>query len=440
LARKDRPLAINPQFLTILRVIVITIIRDYVIGLFQLGATMAPYLLLGFLLAGFAHAWFPKNWIRKHLGGNGWFESIKASLFGIPLPVCSCGVIPLAKELKKRGAGNAGVTAFLISTPQTGVDSITATAGLMGWPFAVIRVLVAFASGVMAGGIVSLFERGSSRVLPAVTSENEHTAQSRSLGSILYYGLVELPGELRQSLLLGLAIAAMIATWLPGLSSLTADSPQWVAYLGVLLLSVPLYVCSTGSIPIAFALITAGFSPGTALIFLVAGPSTSMITLTTMTRIVGWRNTVVYLATLAILGVSAAALLDQTNLSTNMQEALCHSHEQSNHWFEWFCLTILLLALLFEPLRSLMKNPGNRMVPSASSNTTWVMQVEGMGCKKCVAKVTHLLETIPGIQQVSVDLDSSTVTFSASAPNREGISTLLASEDYQVKSFNKTSE
>jgi uncharacterized protein len=420
-------------------VIVTTIIRDYFIGLLQLGATMAPYLLLGFLLAGFAHAWFPKNWIRKHLGGNGWVESIKASLFGIPLPVCSCGVIPLAKELKKRGAGNAGVTAFLISTPQTGVDSITATAGLMGAPFAVIRVLVAFTSGVVAGGIVSLFERATTRVLPDVTAQDQHSAQPRSLGSILYYGLVELPGELRRSLILGLAIAAIIAAWLPGLSSLTADSPRWIAYMGVLLLSVPLYVCSTGSIPIAFALITAGFSPGTALIFLVAGPSTSMVTLTTMTRIVGWRNTAVYLATLAVIGVSAAMILDQTNLSTSMQEALCHSHEQSNHWFEWICLAILLSALFFEPLRSLMNKQDKPQEPSAIADSTWTMQVDGMGCKKCIAKVTRLLESVSGVQNITVDLASSTVTFSAISADREKITNTLASEEYLVKSFTKAS-
>ena len=120
---------------------------------------MSPYLLLGFLAAGILHTFVPQSIYAKHLAGSDWRSVAKAALFGIPLPLCSCGVLPSAVSLRNNGASRASSTSFLIATPQTGVDSIAATYSLLGLAFAVIRPVAALVTALFGGMLVARVER-----------------------------------------------------------------------------------------------------------------------------------------------------------------------------------------------------------------------------------------------------------------------------------------
>lgn len=401
-----------------------------------LTAEMAPYLLLGFLLAGITHAFFPKEWIKTHLGGNGFMQSFKASLFGVPLPVCSCGIIPLAKELKKTGASNAGVAAFLASTPQTGVDSIAATAGLMGWPFAIMRVVVAFFSGIFTGTLIGISEKRTGSHLNKMEPVKQSGIKpNRSIPKILHYSLIELPGDIRSSLTLGLLIAACISLFLPELSKFSNDGNIWISYMGVILLAVPLYVCSTGSIPIAIALITSGFSPGAALIFLIAGPATNIVTLVTMTEIIGWKNTGLYLFSVIGIAFFSAVLIDSSIVSMDIGAHMGHIHESGITWFQWICFSLLVFSIFydftFQTIRKVLKKRSS----AHSTNINWnhyQLKVKGMGCKKCAAKITGIIEGMKNHKSIEIDLAEGIVRFEAEKMDSEFISEKLSDEGYTV--------
>jgi len=403
--------------------------------LISLTAQMAPFLLLGFLLAGVTHAFFPREWIKTHLSGNGFMQSLKASFFGVPLPVCSCGIIPLAKELKKSGASNPGVASFLASTPQTGVDSIAATVGLMGWPFAIIRVVVAFVSGIFTGTLIGIADHslntpGNNTAAPAAANP-----KNRSITGILRYSLIELPADIRGSLTMGLLIAALISLVLPDYSSVSSEQSVGLTYLGVMALAIPLYVCSTGSIPIAIALITSGLTPGAALIFLIAGPATNIVTIVTMGDIIGWRNTVLYL--LSVIGIAwlSAGLVDSTLLSIDLTQNLAHIHDHGISSFQWLCVVILVGSLFYQKVKlSLLRI--TKIIKHRDSDLQWnryELDVDGIGCKKCAAKVTGILESLDSHRAVEVDVENGKVKYEANELKQDLITEKLSVEGYRVK-------
>ncbi len=402
--------------------------------LVSLTAEMAPYLLLGFLLAGITHAFFPREWIKTHLNGSGLVQSIKASIFGVPLPVCSCGIIPLAKELKKSGASNPGVASFLASTPQTGVDSIAATAGLMGWPFALLRVVVAFVSGISIGTTIGAVEKSLGQSNAQLPTASKDPQKSRSIWSILHYSLIELPSDIRNSLTLGLLIAALISVILPDFTSVSVSQSNWLSYFGVMALAIPLYVCSTGSIPIAIALITSGLSPGAALIFLVAGPATNIVTIVTMGDIIGWRNTFIYL--FGVIGVAwgSALIVDSSLISISLPGNIAHIHDHGITWLQWMCLAILVISISFQPLKlfwvRLSKSIKYKHLDAQWKN--FELDVQGIGCKKCAAKVTGIVESIDSHRSVKVDVESGKVCFESDELNESLLSEKLESEGYTL--------
>jgi uncharacterized membrane protein YraQ (UPF0718 family)/copper chaperone CopZ len=410
----------------------IELLLDYPKVLLEITAEMAPYLVLGFLMAGVVHQFFPKTWIKRHLGKGGFVQSFKASLFGVPLPVCSCGIIPLAKELKKSGASNAGVSAFLASTPQTGVDSVIATGGLLGWAFAGIRVLVAFVSGVLTGAFIGFFDKKRQPIEasePTAVPKNE--SKAFSIKKCLYYGVVELPSDIRNSLLLGLVIAALISLFLPQYQDLISSNSAWISYLAVLALAIPLYVCSTGSIPIALALIDSGFSMGAALVFLVAGPATNIVTLITMTDIIGTRNTILYLLCVIGIALLTAGWIDMASFDITASGAHHHEHDTGITLLQWLCTAILLGGMAYLPVVSVWKKLARSKVDS-STLKEFSIHVEGMGCKKCAAKVTTAIESIPSHQIVSIDLENKRVVYEAKTRETDSISDVLAKEGYQL--------
>lgn len=310
---------------------------------------MAPYLLLGFLVAGLLSVGISPAWVERRLGRRGVGPVITASLVGVPLPLCSCGVIPVAASIRRHGASRGATTAFLLSTPQTGVDSIAVTYALLGPVFAVFRPLVALVTGIVGGFLVQRFDRADERngaadsgsdpcadgchdagadpdadACPSCSNDapahalqatcTEACCEGGRQGSVivraLRYGFVTLPRDIGPALIVGILVAGAIGALVP--------EAQLRAYVGGGVLSillamaagVPIYVCATASVPIAAGLIHLGASPGAALAFLIAGPATNAATLTTAWRVLGRRATLVYLGTVAVSAVACGLLLD----------------------------------------------------------------------------------------------------------------------------------
>jgi uncharacterized membrane protein YraQ (UPF0718 family) len=278
-------------------------------------ADMAPYLLFGFLVAGALAVALPPQSVERHLGGRGLWPILKATLFGIPLPLCSCGVIPVAASLSRHGASRGATTAFLLSTPQTGVDSVLVTFSLLGPLFAVFRPIAAFCVGVLGGSFVSLLdERDAGELRPAAACCHgaccENGGGRSRLMRALAYGLRTLPRDIGKPLVLGLLIAGAIASLVPEDFFSRNLGTGLGAMVAMMALGLPLYVCATASVPIAAALIAKGVSPGAALVFLMTGPATNAAAVTTVWQIMGRRSAIVYLATVALTALAAGAVLD----------------------------------------------------------------------------------------------------------------------------------
>ena len=320
--------------------------RDYLWATWSLTAEMAPYLVLGFVMAGLLRAVFTEAWVRRHLGQRGLGQIFKAVLIGIPLPLCSCGVIPVAAGLRRQGGQRGAVAAFTAATPQTGVDSIAATVGMLGWVFALIRIVIAFVNGIVAGLVVERWgeQDGPDEDLRGANGDNASRPFAESLRSGLKFGLLTLPKDLFNALLVGLLVAGAISALAP--ADLFADLPGgWFSlYVGMTLISLPLYVCSTGSIPMAFSFLQAGMSPGAVLIFLIAGPASNAATVTALWRIIGGKSTIGYI--LSIVGTCwlMAIVVDFSGISLLVSEAM-HHHTMGPSVFQHIMAGVLLLLL-----------------------------------------------------------------------------------------------
>jgi len=279
---------------------------------------MAPYLLFGFLVAGLLSVFVNPETVERHLGGRGIWPVIKASLLGVPLPLCSCGVIPVAASLRRHGASRGATTAFLLSTPQTGVDSIVVTYSLMGGLFALIRPIAALITGLVGGWLVDALaghDRGKNAAmdLPAPCMEAccAPSAQRQNrLTQALCYGFVTLPRDIGKALMVGLIVSGVIAAFVPDDFFTGIFSTGIVGMLIMMAVGIPLYVCATGSVPVAAALMMKGVSPGMALVFLMTGPATNAATLAIVWNVLGKKTAVIYLLSVAVCALSFGLLLD----------------------------------------------------------------------------------------------------------------------------------
>lgn len=334
-------------------------------------AAMSLYLLFGFLMAGVLHIIMPVSFIEKHLSGKSMMASIKAALIGVPIPLCSCSVIPVAVSLRKKGAGKGAVLSFLTSTPQTGVDSILVTFFMLGWVFTLFRVIIALFSGVICG-IVSIWLTGNKNTdnskisldefedscckhkeADNISSENDKSEQccgdepenKNKLRQIIDYGFVEMPEDLSKTLIIGLLIAGVLGGLIPeGFFAKFADNQ--LLSMGIMVaVGIPLYVCSTASVPVAAAFIIAGISPGAALVFLILGPATNAATITTISKTLGKRSMVIYLITISACAVVAGFSLNSLVAVKEVAESIGMHHE-TIPWYEHVSGIVLLLILI----------------------------------------------------------------------------------------------
>ncbi len=297
--------------------------KSIIVDFWDTVADMSPYLLFGFFVAGILSVLVSQRIVEKHLGGRGVWPLLKASLFGIPLPLCSCGVIPVSMSLHKHGASKGSTMAFLLSTPQTGVDSIFVTLSLLGPVFAIFRPLAALVTGLVGGTLVDVFGQStedSSRAPQQCTDEccSDGEVATRVVKG-LKYGFVTLPRDIGKAMLVGLAIAAVISAAVPKDFFANTLGVGIFAMVVMMFLGIPVYVCATASVPVAAALILKGLTPGAALVFLMTGPATNAASLATVWKALGRRTAITYLCTVAGCALFGGILLDYLARGVNIE-------------------------------------------------------------------------------------------------------------------------
>ncbi len=369
---------------------------------------MSPYLLLGFLLAGILHAFLPPTYYRRFLGKGSFRSVINAALFGIPLPLCSCGVIPTAMSLRKEGASKGATVSFLIATPQTGVDSIIATYSLMGWPFAIIRPIAALFTSLLGGTLINFRDKEVNATTPSIQEcPAPHSTIRQKCVEALKYGYVEMMEDIGKWLVAGLLIAALITLLVPEEWFVVFKGNTLASMLLVLLISMPMYVCATGSIPIAVALMMKGLTPGAALVLLMAGPACNFASMMVVRKVLGTKSTLLYLFSIIMGAIGFGVCVDYLHFSETIdflgqlsaQQACCH---QGDSWFAWSC-TALLTCLLVNAL-VLPKIKHRSYIKHTTNMEKQVYHIEGMNCNHCRTSAEKALLAVEGVTHATVDL------------------------------------
>ncbi len=329
---------------------------DALADIWNTVAMMAPWLLLGLLIAGFMTVFLPVSWVRRHMGGTGLWANIKAAGIGIPLPVCSCGIVPLVAGLRRRGASAAASMSFLIATPQTSVDSIVLCAVLIGPWFALFSPVAALIAALIGGLLVHEVAVANAPPAQAVSSccsaqpggEAEPCAEDTLCPDaevvattapaaiaepprtgpwplrVLKAAGVDVPREIGREMAVGILIAGIIAALVPQSVLATWGGTGIGPKLVMLFAGIPLYVCSASSVPIAAALIAKGVAPGSALVFLLAGPATNAATVMAVRKLLGTRSVVIYLAAVAAVAVGFGLALDALGTVIELNAAAGH--------------------------------------------------------------------------------------------------------------------
>jgi len=397
---------------------------------------MAIYLLFGFIVAGVLHLLFPESFIRKHLGGGTILATIKASILGVPIPLCSCGVIPAGISLYRQGASKGSTVSFLISTPQTGVDSIFATYSFLGPIYAFFRPAAAFISGIVGGMITNAVEKVKHEVPQASDTKSclvckvdllgephYHTFREK-IGAFARYAFVELPADIAVWLAVGIAVAAAITIAVPdgffqdlllpflngklGSRFLT----EIVMMLIMMIVAIPIYVCATASIPIAVALIIKGLSPGAAFVFLMAGPATNSATITLIWRVLGARTLATYLFSIALTallsGLSLNVILSAAGVDVSkVASEGAHDMPHIIHIIGALALGIVFLNIFYKKTRDLFTRPEEK--PVSEGKEAIILKVKGMTCEHCVRNVKRAIEGVCKPDSIGINLETGRV-------------------------------
>lgn len=345
-----------------------------------LSAEASPWLLLGLLIAGLMKSWVPTKILSQHLG-EGKLAIVKAAIIGAPLPLCSCGVIPVATELRRSGASASATSSFLVATPETGVDSVSVSYALLGPVFAIYRPITAILSAIITGLLVSTVKKEDIS-LPKSSMDkrksccaSKHTPEpevvkvsccdsknqanksesvlSKTISGI-HYAATKLIDDIIIWLLVGLIFATLIKTFLPE-SFLLSYGSGLGAMLVMIAISIPMYICATASTPVAAGFILAGISPGTALVFMMAGPATNISTLGVIKNEMGSGVLIRYLLGISLSAIGFGLLLDSglAFFDVNIVQQMQHSHELLPFWFGLSCAG-LIAVLSIKPLRNLV--------------------------------------------------------------------------------------
>ncbi len=394
---------------------------------------MAPYLLLGLTFAGILHVIFSKEFVARHLGGNNIFSVIKAAVLGVPLPLCSCGVVPTALSLRKSNASEGATISFLISTPQTGVDSIIATYGMMGPVFAIFRPVAAFIMGIFGGIATNLLGIKAKEVVSHNTNDCDDSddcggsceLKESKNGSLLdkirdafTYGYVEMLDDISKQIVVGILLSAVISFFIPDDFFTRFIGNSFLEMLLMIVGGVPLYICATGSIPIAMALMGKGVSAGAVFVFLAVGPATNAATITLIGNAMGKKIAALYVSVISLSAILFGLILNFISetyfnglISSN---ALAHHvHETgisvSTFIFTGFFSIILFLSLGRNFFPSIFKRRSDNTMQPEGLGSRVVLSVEGMSCGNCAKNVEEAVLSVSGMVSADVNLQKKKV-------------------------------
>lgn len=397
---------------------------------------MSPYLLFGFFFAGLLKVFFPQRMLTRYMGSSTASSAFFASLLGVPMPLCSCGVLPTGISLFKNGASKGATTSFLISTPQTGVDSILVTYSMLGLPFAIIRPLAALLTGFLGGILTNQFVPSTKNNRPAAY-ESGGKEDPRTIGFMLKYAFVDFLQDISKWLIIGLLLAAMISVLIPDDFFATSYTYPFVGMLFVLLASVPMYICATASVPLAAVLLAKGLAPGAVFVLLMAGPATNAATITVLFKTIGKIATIIYLATIVVGALLTGFILNFLPTEWFQTTHLHHGHDHSTvlpHWLgvgSSVILGLLIVNALYKKYQSqkiVSMNPDFSIDPSSV-----LIKVEGMECNHCKRSVETNLLKVKDIQEVTADINSGIVHIKGADVDLIAVKTMVEDLGYSFK-------
>ena len=412
--------------------------------LFVILTEMAPYLMLGFFFAGLLHLLFPKKRVRKYMGQNNFRSIFNAAMLGVPLPLCSCGVIPTGISFYKHGASKASTVSFLISTPQTGVDSIFVTYSMLGLPFAVIRPIVAFVTGLFGGMVTK-------KVDPETNDKNLQNNENGDelpegflprIKEMFRYSFIEFLQDISNWLIIGLLIAAIISVFVPNDFFADRIPNDFIGMLVILIISIPVYICATASVPVAAVLMLKGLSPGAALVLLMAGPATNAATITMIGKVLGKKSLIGYLG-----AIITGALLSGLFIDYFLPQEWFRVSEHFNHmghdhtgmlpaWLKIGSAVILSLLIINGYIQKFISARRIRLQattqPGFSLENIQTLHVGGMTCNHCKENVENSVKLVSGVEEVNVDLVTGRVNITGKSFNLEKIKSGIESIGYKI--------
>ena len=380
---------------------------------------MSPYLILGLFFVALLNFFFNKEMILKYVGANNIWSVIIAAMFGVPLPLCSCGVIPTSVFMAKNGASNGAVVAFLISTPQTGIDSIIATYGMLGPIFAIFRPIAALFMGIFGGLIVRYLPEDKKKIDTTKIIETEEINLNKDntkkftyskAKQSLKYAYFEFLDDISSQFIVGLFIAGLITFLIP--EDFFAGSGLIRGIPGMLILAaigIPMYVCATASIPIAISLMLKGFSPGAAFVFLSSGPSTNAASLSIIIKVLGKKIAFIFVGVITVFSIFFGLLLDKifefANISPVDSFKHIHSHNMNeNDEFMLIISIIFFILILLSLYRKFIKDRLINKELKMENQIATKIKVEGMTCNHCVMNVQRAVSGSNGVTKVNVNL------------------------------------
>lgn len=390
------------------------------VQVWQILLELSPSLLLGLFIAGLVHVYVPAAAIHKRLSRPDLASTVRASVLGVPLPLCSCGVIPTALGLRRAGASPGATTSFMISTPQTGVDSILVSAAFLGWPFALFKLVAAFVTGVVGGVLVNRLTPAPSTDVASGSTTLSTAGGDRGIVGAVRYAVFDLLAAIDLWLIAGILVAALITTLVPADFFVDRAWAQGlIGMLVVLAISLPLYVCTTASVPIAASLIAAGMPAGSALVFLMAGPATNVATIGAVYRTLGGAVLGLYLGTVVAMSLGFGLVFDQV---LDAAPAIDVPHVHGDGWLGVLSALVLLALLgLLSWRRRQARGAAGGSAGDAGAVTDagdvgaadgLVLHVQGMSCQHCVGSVKRSLEALDSVTEAVPDLASGRVRIS----------------------------
>jgi uncharacterized membrane protein YraQ (UPF0718 family)/copper chaperone CopZ len=383
-----------------------------IVAIWHILLELAPWLFVGALAGGVLELVLPGGFLRRHLRGR--WGVVKAAALGVPMPMCSCAVIPAGLSLKKQGASDGATVAFMIATPQTGADAVTVAAGFLGLPFALFTLVSTFVLGLVGGwwtdaGKATEPEHGGPEQIVPITCSDEGAEHGAPPWRRVVDHALMLLKSIWRWLVIGVVASAAIEQFVPpgALENLGAGGGL-PAMLVALVIGMPLYVCTTASVPIAAALVHNGFPPGAAMVFLISGPATNVATMGAIYRVLGGRTLAKYLTTIAVGSVAFGVLFDL--LVDPATAKPTHMHEDHS-WWATACaglLVALLAWFAFDDARGWIekrRRATKGAVPADDGLRTVEVPVAGMTCGSCVSRLERVIGRAAGVASVAVTLE-----------------------------------